>query len=769
MIRILLFIVAFTAIYTSQTFSWLGTPNNVIQNLFTQKSKKSTTKVDELKQSGWYNNVLQDIEQGEYKFNREEKGNAYYTSNRCQNLHFFYNKEGFCAEPLITRLPIDEIDNHKHNPNWKIQFNLDKKQIRNGKWEIEGNKAEYITGNITVQYINNKEGMRQNFIVRKPLENADQLKINFNINTRLNTCLNGDQIQFFHNRAGNVLNYGQLKVWDANGKHLDALIKKNNKNKFCIEVNTKNALYPIMIDPISTTPAAILDNNQSNSLMGCAVASAGDVNGDGYSDVIVGARQYIYGTYPQTGEGAVFLFLGSANGVSSTPAAMLKSNMIGDQFGFSVSSAGDVNRDGFSDVIIGAPYYKNGQDDEGAFFIYHGSSAGINMIPAAIVESNLPGAPQLGYSVSCAGDVNKDGFSDAPNYDKNGLESVGAAFIYHGSANGIITTAAARVETNQWAAQLGFSVAGAGDVNGDGYSDIITGAPGFDNGQTDEGAAFVYFGSANGIITSSPVMLECNQAGAELGFSVATAGDINSDHLSDVVISAMLYSNGQYEEGAVFIFYGKPGSISTIPATIIESNQTISAFGHSVASAGDVNGDGFIDIIVGAPAYKDAQSIGGAVFLYFGSPTGINISTPLIFKDNPDNGNLGFSVASAGDVNKDGVSDIIAGAIFYAHGQFAEGAAFVYHGFGESSNISMGGIIIFPNPTTNEIKLRLKKLYNSMNAQVYNSLGQLVKKINNLSASNLTITIPVSNLAAGNYWLCFQGDFEKHIFQFVKQ
>ncbi|MBK9406097.1 MAG: FG-GAP repeat protein [Ignavibacteria bacterium] len=144
-------------------------------------------------------------------------------------------------------------------------------------------------------------------------------------------------------------------------------------------------------------------------------------------------------------------------------------------------------------------------------------------------------------NVSCAGDVNKDGYSDvvigAPGYD-NGEENEGRAFVYHGTISGLNTTADWTAESNQENSHFGFSVSSAGDVNYDGYYDVIIGAYLFDNGETDEGRAFVYLGSSYGLSASANWAAESDQANAYFGTSVSTAGDLNVDGYSDVIIGS---------------------------------------------------------------------------------------------------------------------------------------------------------------------------------------------------------------------------------------
>ncbi|MBK7305565.1 MAG: FG-GAP repeat protein [Chitinophagaceae bacterium] len=643
----------------------------------------------------------ENIRKSEYNFKWEEKLRAYCTPNRKNNLRFFYNDNGFAVEPRTTQIPIGDFDHktradeikYRTLSNWKVKFKLDKKQIGKGAWQITENKAEYITDNITVQYINNDEGMRQNFIVNTPLSNDDKLKINFSIKTSLKTVLINNNLHFNH-KKNTVLHYEGLRVWDADGKQLTAFIKKIKKNKYAIEVNTTGAIFPVTIDPISTTPAATVESNNANALMGTSVASAGDVNGDGYSDVIIGAYFYNNG---QSAEGAFFVYHGSATGISTTPALMVESDQAFIQMGYSVASAGDVNGDGYSDVIVGAALYSNGQTSEGAFYIYHGSASGLNSTPASFVESNLTGSCRLGFSVACAGDVNGDAYSDVivgANGYTIGQSNEGAFYIFHGSSTGISLTPALIVESNIASAQLGWSVASAGDVNGDGYSDVIVGASRYANSQSSEGAFYVYHGSASGISSTPISIVESNNANAEMGASVASAGDVNGDGYSDVIVGAPGYSNGEVGEGAIFLFNGSASGINTTPVNTIESNQVNAFFGYSVACSGDINADGYSDVAVVFNRYSNGETNEGATFLYSGSLTGINTIPIAILETNQASANLS-SVASAGDVNGDGYSDIIAGANNYSNGQSGEGGAFVYHG-------SAAGLSTIPNNTPDD-------------------------------------------------------------------
>jgi hypothetical protein len=233
---------------------------------------------------------------------------------------------------------------------------------------------------------------------------------------------------------------------------------------------------------------------------GAAVNSAGDINNDGFDDIIVGAPNYDDGT--NLG-GAAYLFLGSAAGLNPTCQAdwLVFGGAADAGFGTSAAGAGDINIDGFDDIIIGAPRYPGDEDNDGAVFVYHGSSTGLAQDADWTAVSDQQGA-QFGHSVGSAGDVNQDGFDDVivgayrynanPDDGQNSIE--GAVYVYQGAPT--------QLQSVPWQAfgekaetEFGYSVNGAGDVNGDGNDDIIAGAPRFQrDSKTILGRAYVYFG-----------------------------------------------------------------------------------------------------------------------------------------------------------------------------------------------------------------------------------------------------------------------------------
>jgi hypothetical protein len=408
--------------------------------------------------------------------------------------------------------------------------------------------------------------------------------------------------------------------------------------------------------------------DQGLAHFGWSVGTAGDVNGDGFQDVIVGARYYNNG---ERGEGQAFVYQGSASGLGIAPAWTADGDQEQAYFGTSVATAGDVNGDGFDDVIVGAPDYDNGQENEGRAFVYLGSASGLGTTPAWTAEIDQAFA-EFGMAVATAGDVNGDGFDDVIV----GAWLTDEALVYEGSASGLGTTPAWTAESDEFGVGFGVSVATAGDVNGDGFDEVIVGAISYSHGQLHEGRAFVYKGSASGLGTAPAWTAESNQDLAHMGRSVATAGDVNGDGFDDVIVGAPDYDYF----GRAFVYQGSAAGLGTTPAWTAEENQGGAQFAYSGGTAGDVNGDGFDDVIVGDYGYSNGQSGEGRALVFLGSPSGLSTNPASGAESNQEGASLGWSVGTAGDVNGDGLDDVIAGAPAYDNGKTGEGIAVSFEG-----------------------------------------------------------------------------------------
>jgi hypothetical protein len=344
-----------------------------------------------------------------------------------------------------------------------------------------------------------------------------------------------------------------------------------------------------------------VEGGQGGAQLGFALASAGDVNGDGYADAIVGAHGWSNG---ESGEGKALLYLGSPSGLSTTASWSAEGGVAGAGYGRVVASAGDVNGDGYDEVLVGAPFLDHELTDEGRADLYLGSPSGLAATPAWTVEGNQASA-MFGWSLGTAGDTNRDGFADvivgAPG-TTNGETREGRALLYLGSAAGLTPSPAWSAESNQSDAFLGRGVATAGDVNGDGHADAIVGADGFGNGQAGEGRAWLYLGVASGLAILPVWSAESDQAGAHFGTTVSTAGDVNGDGFADVIVGAVDFDGpAGTNAGKAYVFQGHPNGLSLVPLWTADGHSPSSFLGFPVAAAGDVNGDGFGDVVVGEP------------------------------------------------------------------------------------------------------------------------------------------------------------------------
>lgn len=399
----------------------------------------------------------------------------------------------------------------------------------------------------------------------------------------------------------------------------------------------------------------VASGEKPESHFGFSVGTAGDVNGDGYADVVIGADRYAGWT------GRAYVYTGSASGLSAAPFFTATGQDNNNHFGFSVGTAGDVNGDGYDDIIVGAYHYV---DFTGRAYVYAGGASGMTVIFTATGENR---GDYLGRSVGTAGDINGDGYTDvivgAPHYGNY----AGRAYVYAGGPGGLNPMPVFTVTGEDVGNTFGSSVGTAGDVNGDGYADVIVGAPGY----KDTGRAYVFAGGPRGLSAAPSLTITGESVNDSLGFSVATAGDVNGDGYDDVIMGAFGYDGNT---GRIYVFAGGPRGLRATPIFTATGQGRESYFGRSVATAGDVNRDGYADIIIGASGYARNT---GRIYIYAGSSSGLS-ATPIFTATGEGIENcFGKSAGMAGDVNKDGYADVIVGA--YCHDN-AAGRAYVYPG-----------------------------------------------------------------------------------------
>ena len=450
-----------------------------------------------------------------------------------------------------------------------------------------------------------------------------------------------------------------------------------NRTDHNVAITVTDEYDLIPLSSLDGSNGFILTGIDAGDGSGFSVSSAGDVNGDGYDDLIIGARNA--DPNGELGAGETYLVYGGAS-APGTDGVLDLSTLDGtngftltgidafDYSGRSVSSAGDVNGDGYDDLIIGA----RGADPNGGFsgetyIVYGGASApgregelDLSMLDGTngFILTGIDAGDRSGTSVSSAGDVNGDGYDDliigAYRADPNGDSNAGETYLVYGGAsapgtdgvldlsmldgtNGFTLTGIDRNDIS------GFSVSSAGDVNGDGYDDLIIGAREADpDGVSNTGETYVIYGGASAPGTggrfnlstlngSNGFILTGIDADDRSGVSVSAAGDVNGDGYDDLIIGAFRANpNGDSDAGETYVVYGgasAPGTggvldLSDLDGTngfILTGIDAFDGSGRSVSAAGDVNGDGYDDLIIGAnEASPNGDSEAGETYLIYG-------------------------------------------------------------------------------------------------------------------------------------------------------
>ncbi len=445
---------------------------------------------------------------------------------------------------------------------------------------------------------------------------------------------------------------------------------------------------------------------------GWSVSGAGDVNGDGLADVIVGAIFADAGGDLNVGES--YVVFGKADGAAVDLSAVAAGNggfLISgldpqDWSGYSVSGAGDVNGDGLDDIVVSAAQADPGANNSaGETYVVFGKADGTPVDLADIVAGNggfvingIQGYDRSGFSVSGAGDVNGDGLGDlivgAPYADGPGFCN-GESYVVFGKADGTAVNLANIVAGNGgfvitgavFTDHAGFSVSGGGDINGDGLDDLVVGAPDAGSNYGYAGHSYVVFGKADGASVSL-VAVAAGSGGFAItgiddydrsGKAVSVAGDVNGDGLADIIVGAYYANPAGTYSGESYVVFGKANGdvVSLVDVTagnggfVINGAQAGARSGRAVSGAGDLNGDGLDDVLVGAYlADANGNQGAGQTYVILGKADGSAVDLADIIAGNGGwviNGAsagdyAGRSISSAGDVNGDGVDDIVIGA-----------------------------------------------------------------------------------------------------------
>jgi hypothetical protein len=467
-----------------------------------------------------------------------------------------------------------------------------------------------------------------------------------------------------------------------------------------------------------------LEGTGNGNLAGYSVAHAGDVNDDGLEDFVIG--EPFAGDNPLFA-GASYVVYGST---AAQPSVLKLSTVDGsngfrisgaaesDASGIAVSSGGDINGDGIDDFIIGASGADPNGASSGAAYVIFGKQGGFG---SKIDLSELDGAngfrlageaasDRAGSAVSSAGDVNSDGYSDivigASRASPHGAES-GASYVVFGAAGGFPSsielsslngTTGFKLNGARAYDRTGLSVSSAGDFNNDGFDDFIIGAPYVHETNQKPGRAYIVYGKGSAFSSSMElsalngtqgIKLVAGQEGDYLGVSVSGIGDFNGDGFNDVAIGAPDGTGVGYDrylQGLAYVVFGGASMPATVQlleldgqsGMVVQGKQS-NDLGQSVAAAGDIDGDGFSDVVIGDPAHWEnfqgnSYDIGAAHVL-FGRNAGLGFLVDVAAFNGRNGFSVvgkksdfynccytGLSVSGGGDFNGDGTGDLIVGS-----------------------------------------------------------------------------------------------------------
>jgi hypothetical protein len=484
-----------------------------------------------------------------------------------------------------------------------------------------------------------------------------------------------------------------------------------------------------------------LDGVTTADYSGNSVSAAGDINGDGVDDLIIGS----FGADPNGNRsGSVHVILGRRTGgfasaidlssLDGSNGFRLDGAAAGDEAGYSVAAAGDINGDGVDDLIIGARGVDlNGNNSGSAYLVFGRSTSGFEPV---ISLSALDGSSGFrvdgvaagdasGLAVSAAGDINHDGIDDlmigAWGTDTTASNAGSSYVVFGRSASGFNSAISLsslngsngfRLDGVGSFDRAGVAVAAAGDINGDGIDDLTIGAYGTNQNGIDSGSTYVVFGRGKAGFSSAINLSSLNgSTGFRLdgvaprdysGQSVSGAGDINGDGVDDLLIGALGADPNGERSGSSYVVFGRStgafasviglSSLDGSTGFRLDGIATDDDSGRCVSGAGDVNGDGVDDLIIGAFRADPNGSYSGSSYVVFGRTSAfasaINLSsldgsTGFRLEGAAEGDQSGRSVSAAGDVNHDGVDDLIIGAYRADPNGNLSGSSYVLFGRGK--------------------------------------------------------------------------------------
>ena len=604
-------------------------------------------------------------------FNFSKEKQLYQAVNGQQNLSYSYFNSGFTVQPVTTNLPAEDpgeaMKQHRQPKkqviaNWDARFELQsvetdqEKHVFNGHdLQTDGRKARIEDEKVRIAYENNEQGMRQNFVIKKAPVNEAGNK-KIIVNCVVKTNL---KVVVKNNTLQLMTNDSTVQLQYKELKVWDA----TGTDLAAKMVATGDSTYTIEVEATGAQYPVTIDPLVSANPFwswepngGSRFGYAMTPAGDINND---GFDDFVIGAWNNNGGGmgAIYAFYGKATGVGTVTSVIGES---GSQLGYTVA-AGDFNGDGYKDVLAGAPAWP-ANAYWGQARIYYGSATGMSSTVGWTLDGDHVNGTYFGDRVASAGDLNHDGYDDiivsASQYSLPSFFSIcGKVCIYYGSASGPHTTPDWQFIGTMQVEMLGSSTAAA-DLNGDGYIDVAVHGPGYKVGtKSFSGKVYVFYNGPSGLHTTPDWTVEGANAGDALGEQMQNAGDVNGDGYDDLIIATDEYNSKQ---GIAYVYYGSATGLGT-SANWSHTGQAAQArYSHGIASAGDVNNDGFHDLIV-TDQYDDMTGVNGSghAWIYVGSASGLSPTANWYTTTNDWQLSFGHAGISAGDIDNDGYDEVL--------------------------------------------------------------------------------------------------------------